>query len=93
MDQQILDLINKLPPSVHFAIVIIGTLCVLATGYISSTKTQGLPVIGWLATFIDRVESIPVVGTILGVLEKFSIVQRPPDVVVTPTVADQQPKI
>jgi hypothetical protein len=84
VDQQILEIINKLPPTVHFLIVIIGTLCVLATGYIQSTKTEGLPAIGWLATLITKVESIPVVGSILGVLENFSIVQRKPDPVVTP---------
>ncbi len=88
MDQQILDLINKLPPTVHFAVVVIGTLCVLATGYIQSTKTQGLPVIGFLATIIEKVESVPVLGTILSVLEKFSIVERKPD----PITVDSTPK-
>ncbi len=88
MDQQILDLMNKLPPSVHFVVVILGTLCVLATGYIQSTKTQGLPVVGFIATLIEKVESVPVLGSILGVLEKFSIVERKPD----PVVEVQTPK-
>lgn len=79
MDQQIMDIISKLPHSVQIILTLIGTLCVLATGYIQSTKTSGLPVIGGLATLIDKVESIPVLGSILTFLERFSVVQRKPE--------------
>lgn len=70
MSKELSDIIAQLPQWLQATLMILGTLVVVASSYISTTHNEKLSAL-WA-----KIESIHVLGSILTFLERFSVVYR-----------------